>query len=76
MISRPQRLRCELRQLNSSADTMDAYTLLCAKCKHETITCGMLATVTMESRRLFEADYFVVGEVNDVLKMLIVATEL
>jgi hypothetical protein len=55
---------------------MDAYTLLCAKCKHETITCGMLATVTMESRRLFEADYFVVGEVNDVLKMLIVATEL
>jgi hypothetical protein len=75
-ISSPQRLRCELKRLNSSADTMDVYTVLCAKYKHETVTCGKLATITMESRRLFEAIFFVVGEMNDVFKMLIVATEL
>jgi hypothetical protein len=52
------------------------HTVLCAKYKHETTTCGMLATITMESRRLFEANYFAVGEVNVVLKILIVAAEL
>jgi hypothetical protein len=55
---------------------MDVYTVLCAKYKHETITCGKLATVTIESGRLFEANCSAVGEVIDVLKMLIVAAEL
>jgi hypothetical protein len=36
----------------------------------------MLATVTIERRRLFEANSCVVGEAKDVLKMLIVAAEL
>jgi hypothetical protein len=52
------------------------YTVLCAKYKHEKITCANLAAVTMESRRLFEAASCAVGEVNDVLKVLIVAAEL
>jgi hypothetical protein len=67
---------CELKRLNSSADTTDVYTVLCAKYKHEKITCANLAAVTMESRRLFEAASCAVGEVNDVLKVLIVAAEL
>lgn len=45
---------------------MLVYTVLYVKCKHDTMTCGKLATATIESRRLFDAKSAAVREVVEV----------
>ena len=47
--------------------------MLYAKDKHDTRTCGKLATFTMDKRRLVDAKSAAVGETDEVEKILSVA---
>ena len=68
-------LRCVVKRDHSSADTIEVCTVLYAKYRHETRTCGMLATATIWIRMLLDVKSAAEGEFPKP-KALRIASEL